>query len=280
MSCCFCIHTSEIGIVEDMGKFSATMEPGCHCISITKSLSGRLSLRINILNITVDSKTSDNALVRVKASVHYRVKADRVQEAFYRFSNPAMQIQSFAGNVIRGQVPKHSVDEIFTLRDEMQKALMDELEERLATYGFEIISTLITDIDPSNDVKHAMSQIQTNARLREAASYEADTDKIKMVKAAEADAEAKRLSGVGLAEQRKAAIMGLQTSVCSFSENVNDVSDKDIMALLMMNQYFDAIKDIASTGHNQTVFLPTTSAGTQEATQGMLAAMSAGGGRR
>ena len=278
MSCCGCIRTGEVGLMESFGKFDEVLEPGCYCACLNKNLAGTLSLRVQIIKVSVDSKTSDNALVRVSASVHYRVLKDRCQEAFYRFSNPSAQIQSFASNVIRGQVPKHSVDEIFTLRDEMQKALRGELEERLATYGFEIIATLITDIDPSNDVKLAMSQIQTNARLREASSYAADTDKIKMVKAAEADAEAKRLSGVGLAEQRKAAILGLQSSVRNFSDNVENVSDKDVMALLMMNTYFDAIKDIASTGHNSTIFMPNTTPNSAESTQGMMVALA--GNRR
>eukprot|EP00658_Telonema_sp_P-2_P075838 TRINITY_DN6561_c0_g1_i3.p1 TRINITY_DN6561_c0_g1~~TRINITY_DN6561_c0_g1_i3.p1 ORF type:complete len:127 (-),score=56.82 TRINITY_DN6561_c0_g1_i3:219-599(-) len=111
-----------------------------------------------------------------------------------------------------------------------------------------------------------------------ASSYAADTDKIKMVKAAEADAEAKRLSGVGLAEQRKAAILGLQSSVRNFSDNVDNVSDKDVMALLMMNTYFDAIKDIASTGHNSTIFMPNTTPNSAESTQGMMVALA--GNRR
>ena len=262
--CCFyCISTKEAGIVESLGKFDHISDPGCHFLNcVTQTLRGVVSLRVQVIKCHVESKTMDNAIVRVSFSVHYKVIETNIESAFYRFTNPAQQIESFAANVIRGQVPKHTVDEIFLIRDEMQKALREELEEQMASFGFNIVATLITDIDPSNEIKQAMSQIVTNARLRIAAGYEAETNKIKVIKAAEAESEAKRLSGVGLAEQRKAAILGLQSSVKNFSSNVNGMTSSDIMGLLMMNQYFDAIKDVASNGKCTVVFLPGVNAHT------------------
>lgn len=257
--------------MESLGKFDSLSEPGCHCMNpFTGNLSGRLSLRIQAVTAKVDTKTSDNALVVVSASIHYKVLPQRAQDAFYKFSNPQEQIKSFAANVIRGQVPRHSMDEIFVLRDEMQKVLKEELEEQMASYGFQIEATLITDIDPSNEVKQAMSQIRTNQCLRMAAVYEGEIEKIKIVKAAEADSEAKRLSGVGLAEQRKAAISGLQSSVSTFAATCKGMQSKDVMSLLMMNQYFDAIKDIAQHGKGSVVFLP--GGGSSEVMQGVMAA--------
>lgn len=272
--CCFCVSQSERGIVENVGKFDRIEDAGFHCLNpFTESLAGRLSMRIQAVDARVDTKTMDNALVIIRATIMYKVIENSAQNAFYKFSNPMEQIRSFASNVIRGQVPKHTMDEIFVIRDEMQKTLREELEEQLANYGFHIIATLITDIDPSNEVKQAMSQIRTNACLRLAASYEAEVEKIKIVKAAEGDSESKRLSGVGLAEQRKAAILGLQSSVAKFSEHVKDMSSRDIMALLMMNQYFDALKDIAQQGKGSVVFLPASTK--TDMVEGILAADSA-----
>lgn len=277
--CCFCISTAQIGLVESLGKYDRLAEPGCHCLNpCTESLSGRLSLRLQACEAKVDSKTSDNAIVVVSASIHYKVLPERAQDAFYKFSNQAEQIKSFAANVIRGQVPKHSMDEIFVLRDEMQKALKEELDVQLAQYGFQIVATLITDIDPDDNVKQAMCQIRTNACLRMAAVFEGEVEKIKIVKAAEAESEAKRLSGVGLAEQRKAAINGLQTSVTSFSAACTGMQSRDVMALLMMNQYFDALKDIATHGKGNVVFLP--GGGNSEVMEGVMAAQAGAGGLR
>jgi len=269
--CCYCVSTSEVGVIENMGKYDRVEEAGCHALNpCTEGLAGRLSLRIQAVEARVDTKTQDNALVVVKASIHYKVLPERVHDAFYKFTNPAEQIKSFASNVIRGQVPKHTMDEIFVVRDEMQKALKDELEDQMATYGFQIEATLITDIDPSLEVKQAMSQIRTNQCLRIATGYEAEVTKIRIVKAAEAESEAKRLSGVGLAEQRKATILGLKSSVENFAGSVKDMGSRDVMALLMMNQYFDALKDIAATGKGSVVFLPAST--NTDVMEGMLAA--------
>lgn len=271
--CCYCISTSEVGVIESLGKYDRVEDAGCHTINCcTEALAGRLSLRIQQVEARVDTKTQDNALVVVKASIMYKVLPDRVHDAFYKFTNPSEQIKSFAANVIRGQVPSHTMDEIFVVRDEMQKALKDELEEQMASYGFQIEATLITDIDPSVEVKQAMSQIRTNACLRLAAGYEAEVNKLRIVKAAEAESEAKRLSGVGLAEQRKATILGLKSSVENFTGSVKDIASKDVMALLMMNQYFDALKDIAATGKGSVVFLPAST--NTDMMEGMLAANS------
>lgn len=269
--CMYRVTTANVAIVESLGKFDHLGEPGCHCLNcVTNSVRGVVSLRVQQIRIHVDTKTRDNALVRVAASVLYRVLEDRVQEAFYRFSNAAAQIESYASNVIRGQVPNHTIDEIFVTRDEMQKALRTELEEQMATYGFRIVATLITDIDPSNEIKMAMSQINTNARLRLAAEYEADAKKIKVVMAAEADAEAKRLSGVGLAEQRKALVNGLQSSVHNFTHAVEGMTSRDVMSLLLVNQYFDALRDVSVAGRTGVVLLPGTTS--SEVLEGVLAA--------
>jgi regulator of protease activity HflC (stomatin/prohibitin superfamily) len=271
--CFFCISTSELGIIENVGKYERTEGAGCHCVNcFTEGLAGRLSLRIQTIDARVDTKTQDNAMVVIRATILYKVLPDRAHDAFYKFSNPHEQIRSFASNVIRGQAPLHMMDELFTIRDEMQKTLREELEEQMTHYGFNIVATLITDIDPSSEVKQAMSQIRTNACLRLAATYEAEVEKLRIVKAAEADSEAKRLSGVGLAEQRKAAILGLQSSVSNFSSSVKGMESKDIMGLLMMNQYFDALKDIASTGRGNVVFLPANS--NTDMVEGIMAAES------
>lgn len=269
--CCYCISQSELGVIENVGRYDRIENAGFHCINpCTEGLAGRLSTRVQTIDARVDTKTMDNALVVIRATILYKVLPERAQDAFYKFSNPSEQIRSFASNVIRGQVPKHGMDELFIIRDEMQKTLREELEEQMASYGFRIVATLITDIDPNNEVKQAMSQIRTNACLRQAAQYEAEVAKIKIVKAAEAESEAKRLSGVGLAEQRKAAILGLRSSVSSFSEGVKGMRSKEVMSLLLMNQYFDALKDIAQQGKGNVVFLPAST--NTEMVEGMLAA--------
>jgi regulator of protease activity HflC (stomatin/prohibitin superfamily) len=270
--CCVCIHTSDLGMKESMGKFVGVAEPGCSCLNpFTESIAGIISLRVKPLKFTVESKTRDNVIVDVLMAVHYQVIPERAMSAHYKFSNSAQSITAFASNVIRGQVPIHTLDEIFLLKDEMAKAVKDELDHNMGEYGFRIVSTLILDIDPNNQIKHAMNMINTNARLRVAAGHTSEANKIEIIKGAEADAESKRLSGVGLAEQRKAVILGLQTSVENFKESVPGITSKDIMTLLLMNQYFDTVKDIVHHGRSAVVF--TSDSGGDNVKEGMMSAM-------
>jgi regulator of protease activity HflC (stomatin/prohibitin superfamily) len=270
--CYVCVSEMDRGLVEKLGEFDRVLEPGCSClVPCTEQVSGMISLKCRAIPLRVDTKTKDNVLVVVACAVHYEVMEDRVRDAYYRFSNPSGQISSYAGNVIRGEVPKMTIDELFTSRDEIQIALKRELDVKMADFGFNIVATLIIDIDPIDAIKQAMSQINTNARMRQAMSFKSDAEKIEIIKAAEGDAEAKRLSGVGLAEQRKAATAGLQQSVENFQHGVKGIKAKEVMSLLLMNQYFDALKDIATQGRGTVVFT-AGDGGDDNVTSGMMAA--------
>lgn len=274
--CCICVHTSHTGLIEKLGKFNRVADPGCHCLNpCTERVSGVISLRVMPIPLRVESKTKDNVLLTVAVAVHYQVIEAKVVDAFYKFSNPYQQISDYASNVIRGQVPRYTVDEIFVVRDEIEKSLKAELDKNMERFGFNIVAALITDIDPNDSIKQAMSQINTNARLRVAMGFKADADKIAIIKAAEADAESKRLSGVGLAEMRKAAILGLQSSVENFTGHVRGVGSKEVMSLLLMNQYFDALKDIAHVSKGNVIFVQGSKAGAQDVAEGCISASQA-----
>jgi regulator of protease activity HflC (stomatin/prohibitin superfamily) len=271
--CCTCISTGTLGLIESMGKFDGVVEPGLVCFNpFTQAVAGRVSLRVTQLSVDAPTKSKDNVVVTLTIVVQYRVLPEKVEEAFYKMSNPPAQIRSFVTNVVRGQVPLHTLDEIFVLRDELQDEVKKELDAMLEKYGFVLVAALICDIVPAFGVRDAMNQINTNARLKVAQAHRSEAEKYEIVKAAEADAEAKRLSGVGMAEQRKAAISGLQVSVENFQNNVPGMSAKDVMSLLLMNQYFDCIKDIAEAGGKgaNTVFVPNS--GGNSVAEGVISA--------
>lgn len=255
--CCFCVSTSNVGMIESCGKFSHTATPGCGClIPCVESLRGSTSLKVAISRAVIETKTRDNAVVRIEAHVHHKVIADRAVDAFYRFMNPSEQISSFAANIIRGEVPKYTLDEVFLQSNDIQKAVSAELSEKLSDYGFSLEATLLTSIEPIQSVKNAISLTQVNAYRRTAAEHEAELKKIVAIKSAEADFEEKRLSGIGLAEERKAIMKGLQSSIEMFVSSVPGMSARDVMNLLLMNQYFDAMKEVGNTPNNRIVLLP------------------------
>lgn len=246
--CCFqCVRTQEVAVVEDLGQFKGLLEPGLHLIGWPCScIVGRLSLRIQQLDVICETKTKDNVFVQVAVAVQYRVVSDGAYEAFYRLTDPRGQIQSYVYDVVRSTVPKMELDEAFASKDEIADSVLAQLQQVMKDYGYEIRNTLVTDMSPDARVKASMNEINASRRLKEAASHKAEADKIKQVKGAEAEAEARYLSGVGVARQRKAIVEGLQTSVSKFSDDVEGASPSDVMSILLLTQYLDTLSSVGA----------------------------------
>jgi regulator of protease activity HflC (stomatin/prohibitin superfamily) len=252
------VDQSTVAIKESFGKFDEVLEPGCHYMPwcIGKQVAGYLSLRVQQLNIRCETKTKDNVFVTVVASVQYRALADKASDAFYRLSNTREQIQSYVFDVIRASVPKMNLDAVFEQKDEIAKGVEEELEKAMSMYGYEIVQTLIVDIEPDEQVKRAMNEINAAARLRLATNEKAEAEKILQIKRAEGEAESKYLSGLGIARQRQAIVDGLRDSVLAFSENVPGTSAKDVMDMVLVTQYFDTMKEIGASSKSSSVFIP------------------------
>lgn len=248
--CCFrCVRTMEVGIVEDLGQFKRLLPPGLHMVCWPlQDIVGKLSLRIQQLDVVCETKTKDNVFIHVNVAVQYRVIQDGAYEAFYRLTDPRGQIQSYVFDVVRSTVPKLELDEAFASKEEIATAVLSQLQQVMKDYGYEIKNTLVTDLSPDSRVKASMNEINASRRLKEAASHKAEADKTKQVKGAEAEAEARYLSGLGVARQRKAIVEGLQDSVADFSAEVHGATPKDVMDILLLSQYFDTL---AVVGANQ-----------------------------
>jgi len=255
---CIQVDQSNVVIREHFGKFDDVLEPGCHCLPwcLGYQVAGGLTLRVQQLDVRCETKTKDNVFVNVVASVQYRAIAEKASDAFYRLTNTKEQIQSYVFDVIRASVPKLNLDAVFEQKNEIAKAVEDELEKAMSTYGFEIVQTLIVDIEPDVQVKRAMNEINAAARLRLAANEKAEAEKILQIKRAEGEAESKYLSGLGIARQRQAIVDGLRDSVLAFSQNVPGTSAKDVMDMVLVTQYFDTMKDIGASSKSSSVFIP------------------------
>lgn len=247
LGCLICIKTQQVGIVEDLGQFKSLIDPGFHFICYPiQNVAGTLSLRIQQLDVICETKTKDNVFVYVTVAVQYRVIVEGAYDAYYRLSDPTGQIQSYVFDVIRSTVPKMKLDEAFLSKAEIAKATLDQLEQVMKEYGYEILNTLVTDLDPDAANKAAMNEITASKRIKEASAHKAEANKVQQVKAAEADAEAKYLSGVGVARQRKAIVQGLQASVAAFSDEVEGATPKDVMDVLLLTQYFDTLSVVGA----------------------------------
>lgn len=256
---CTCVDQSSIQVIEQFGKYRRMAQPGfnCVCCCIGESVAGAMSLRIQQIDCRCETKTKDNVFVDINVSVQYQIEKENLYDAFYKLTDTKAQIMSYVFDEVRAQVPKISLDEVFLAKEEIALAIKAELTKSMSGFGYQIIQTLITDIEPAAKVKAAMNEINAAQRLRLAAYEHSEGEKIRVVKAAEADAEAKYLAGQGIARQRQAIMAGLKESVQSFQNEVNEVGSRDVLSLMLLTQYFDAIKEIGVSGKASTVFIPS-----------------------
>ncbi|KAH8941104.1 hypothetical protein BDL97_14G020500 [Sphagnum fallax] len=241
------VDQSTIAIKERCGKFDKVNGPGCHCVPwcCCVTVAGVLSLRVQQLDVRCETKTKDNVFVTLVASVQYRAHIDAAKDAFYKLSKPREQFKAYVFDVVRASVPRMLLDDVFEQKNEIAKNVAEELEK-----------TLIVDIEPDETVKRAMNEINAAARMRAATNEKAEGEKILRVKQAEGEAEARYLSGVGVARQRQAIVDGLQESVLAFANNVPGTSPKEVMDMVLVTQYFDTLKEIGSNSRNTAVFIP------------------------
>eukprot|EP00596_Hydrurales_sp_CCMP1899_P002338 CAMPEP_0119042364 /NCGR_PEP_ID=MMETSP1177-20130426/14837_1 /TAXON_ID=2985 /ORGANISM="Ochromonas sp, Strain CCMP1899" /LENGTH=279 /DNA_ID=CAMNT_0007009117 /DNA_START=159 /DNA_END=998 /DNA_ORIENTATION=+ len=246
------------GVVESCGKFSRVLPPGCHFMLWPyEMITSNVSLKIKHLEVHCDTKSKDNVFVQVVVAVQYKVVDSKVPSAHYKLTDPASQIRSYVFDVIRSSLPRLDLDDAFASKNDLAEAVKNQLQTLMSEYGYEIIAALVTDLNPDRLVKAAMNEINASQRMRLAYAEKAEAEKILQVKAAEADAESKYLSGLGVAKQRKAIVDGLKDTVNVFSEQVDGAKPQDVMDLLLITQYFDMLKDVGSKSRStNSMFLP------------------------
>jgi len=277
-----CVRPDELRALERCGAFAGILRPGCNvigcdvcgCCYTTRKASARVMENV----VHVESKSKDNVFVSFTVAVQQEVMPEKAYEAIYKLNNPKQQIDSFVSDVIRAHAPKMTLDELFESKDELALTVKERLMKSMEEYGFSIHQALVTDISPEKKVRDAMNTINANRRLRIAAEDKAEADKILLVKAAEAEAEAKYLHGVGVARQRAAIVDGLKEAVCGEGKG-HEMTVRDITELLLTTQYMDTLEKMAS-GNSTTVFVPSNlgSVGSvaQEIRNGILQGNAAG----
>jgi regulator of protease activity HflC (stomatin/prohibitin superfamily) len=270
----FTVNTAQVAVITRFGKFLRAAEAGLNWKwPILDSIAGRVSLRVNQINLTMETKTKDNVFVTIPISVQNRVRPDKVFDAFYKLSNPVEQIQSYVEQVILGHVPGMTLDEVFASQSGIAAAVKQELDADMAGFGYEIVNVLVTDIVPDAKVKSAMNDINAAQREQVAANARGEAEKILVVKKAEAEAESKALQGQGIANQRKAIIEGLRGSIEQFQKSIGGASTSEVMQLVLVTQYFDTIKSIGELDKTNTLFLSHSPGAVRDISDQLLQSM-------
>ena len=270
----FIVKQQSAAIVERFGKFVAVRQSGLQIkIPIIDIVAGRLSLRIQQLDVVVETKTKDDVFVKLKVSVQFKVIKDKVYDAFYKLDNPADQITSFIFDVVRAEVPKLILDDVFLKKDDVAIAVKSELQDAMTEYGFQIIKTLVTDIDPDAQVKESMNRINASEREKVAAQFEGEAQKILIVEKAKAEAESKRLQGQGIADQRREIARGLEDSVKVL--NGVDINSQEASALIVVTQHYDTLQSVGAEANSNLILMPNSPQAGSEMLNNMVASFTA-----
>jgi regulator of protease activity HflC (stomatin/prohibitin superfamily) len=258
-------------VIQRLGKFNRISTPGFKLkIPFIESVASKENLRIQQLDVDVETKTLDDVFVNLKISVQYRIIDNKVYEAFYELEDPHAQIASYIFDEVRAEVPKLSLDNVFSKKDDIALAVRDNISSQMEKYGYKIVKTLITDINPDELVKDSMNKINAATRDKEAAVQEAEAEKIRIVKRAEAEADSKRLSGEGIAQQRLEIVRGFKESVEDFQKALQEVDPQEIMQFVLMTQYFDTLTAIGANDNNNTVLVPHSPGGMKDFQQQII----------
>ena len=273
-SAIFTVKQQTAAVIETFGKFSSIRQSGFQIkIPIIQRIAGRLSLKIQQLDVIIETKTKDDVFVKLKVSVQYKVIKSKVEDAFYKLDYPHDQITSYVFDVVRAEVPKMILDDVFLRKDDIAIAVKSELNEAMMTYGYDIIKTLVTDIDPDAQVKEAMNRINAADREKTAAQYEGDAQRILIVERAKAEAESKRLQGQGIADQRREIARGLEESV----EVLNKVgiNSQEASALIVVTQHYDTLQSIGQQTNSNLILLPNSPQAGSQMLNDMVASFTA-----
>jgi regulator of protease activity HflC (stomatin/prohibitin superfamily) len=270
----FTVEQRTTAIVQRLGKFMRETGPGLHAkVPFIDRVVGRINLRVQQLDVKIETKTEDNVFVHLVVSVQYFVLPEKVYDAFYKLDNATRQITSFVFDVVRARVPKIKLDDVFEKKDDIANIVKIELAQVMDGFGYGILKALVTDIEPDPRVKQSMNEINAAQRLRVAATEKGEADRILKVKAAEGDAQSKALQGRGIADQRQAIVAGLRDSVDEFRRSVPGTTAKDVMNLVLMTQYFDMLKEIGASSRTNAILIPHSPGYLTSLTEQMRSAM-------
>lgn len=266
----FIVKQQSAAIIERFGKFVKIAKPGINFkIPVFDQIAGRINLKVQQLDVLVETKTKDDVFVRLKISVQFRVGIDKIYDAFYQLEDPQGQITSYVFDVVRAEVPKMRLDDVFERKDDIAIAVSEELNDAMLSYGYKFIKTLVTDIDPDDKVKQAMNRINASERAKVAAEYEAEADRIRIVAKARAEAESKRLQGQGIADQRREIARGLEESVDIL--NKIGINSQEASALIVVTQHYDTLQSLGEGTNSNLILLPNSPQAGSDMLNDMLA---------
>lgn len=260
----YVVQQQNMVIIERLGKFHKIVGPGFHVkIPIVDRIAARVNMRTSQSTFEINAKTEDNVTVQMDIAAQYHVSQVRgtaptdsgVYRSYYMLQDPIAQMKSYIIDALRSSIPNYTLDEVFAKKDSIAQEVNDTVSAMMTGYGFNLVSTLITNIGLPLDVETSMNKINSAQREQEAAQALAEAERIKVVTEARANAEAMEQAGIGIAAQRKAIADGISESLDVIKKS--GVSDKEANRLFLFTQWTDMMEKFAKNGRQSTIVLPS-----------------------
>lgn len=254
--CCMCVESGSVGVVQSFGKYSGYTEPGFSSFCIPLHSIQSVSVAVKQMECITTCKTKDNVTLSIKTAVQFKIDKTRIRQAVFEVENPESQIIAAVDNVVRSGVPSLELDDVYSNKDSLRLTIIQDVTKKMDSFGYLIMNALVTDIAPDRQVLMSMNQINASARLREAAIEQGEAQKVLLVKSAEAESDARFLSGQGQARMRVAMATGFKESMEAMSSG--GLSPQEAMQMMVTTQYLDALNDFSKNPTKTAIMVPVS----------------------
>ncbi len=271
----FTVQSGEAAVIERFGKFHRTAPTGLNAkvpFTETRSL---ISLRVEQVDLVMETKTRDNVFVSIPVSIQYAINPGKLFEATYTMSSPRAQMEALVNNILLGHIPSMDFDEVYTSQPQIAIWVKAELDKEMSPVGYTMNRVLVTDIVPSAEVRQAMDAINIANRNQVSAKAQGEAERIKVVAAAQAQAEAKKLQGEGIANERIAIARGFREAIEVMKESA-DVPGAEAYSMLLFTNWTDMLSAVGTSPNSTVVFVPSGPSGLADFQQQMLNVSTAG----
>jgi regulator of protease activity HflC (stomatin/prohibitin superfamily) len=281
----FTINQGYIGVVTMFGKFRRIARPGLNMkLPILESVARKVSIQNRSIELEFQAVTADQANVYFKSMLLYSVQnadEETIKKVAFKFfaDKDLMQalIRTIEGN-IRSFVATKKQAEILGLRKEIVEYVKAEIDHTLETWGYHLQDLQINDITFDKLILDSMSKVVASNNLKAAAENEGQALLITKTKAAEADGnaikisaeaekEAARLRGQGVALFRKEVAAGMTEAAEQMKQANLDTN------VILFSMWTEAIKNFAEYGKGNVIFLDGSSEGMQSTMKQIQALM-------
>lgn len=261
--------------VERFGRFTRTLQPGLHIIV---PIVDRIGSKVNVMEQVLDIKrqviiTKDNATATVDGVLYYQIMD--AAKSSYEVNNLTYAIHNLGTTNLRTVMGSMDLDELLSKRDDINARLLSVIDEATNPWGVKVTRVEIKDIQPPQDIQHAMSKQMMAEREKRAVVLAAEGVKQAEIERAMGEKQAAILEAEGRLEAAKRdaeARERLAEAEANATKMVSDaIASGDISAInyFVAQRYIESLEKIGTAENSKMIFMPLEASGVISAIGGV-----------